>query len=734
VKQRVAFALSLLSFAVLAGCGGSSSTPPTNSQPLSKNWQLTMAPQVDGQNNPIFTGGLTGGFLQQKGNSVTGSLAYLIVPTGATGPCAAGAAVAAGTVNGQTVTLTVVAGAQTFTLTGTFSGDQSTLSGTYSATDGAALAAGGTCGTAQTGLAWSATSVPTLTGSFQGNIHQQEVYTITGTLLQGPNTGASSATVTGEIFSLDDPCFAHASLNGTISGSSVLLSVIADDGSVIGEIGLPGDNNTLPVPGAVTQAASGVLVLRAVRNGQGFAITTTKCKAGGGDFCLGTSASGCSLPISFSVSSIAFPPQLVGTSRAETLTLTNTDPMGATQSGNLQFQTPISDFPPPSLAASYNFSESDTCGPAAAVGGSVSFTLSANQSCTITVTFAPRQSCSKDPTPAAASNLPPLLCPSPGIPAAVSASDLSAPPNPDGTTPTFAVDISGAALSAIAPIEAEVGFGALAVGQTSPAQTVTLINSGLSPVMILPPLSSQAICAPSPITPPRTTDVVPGLQVITPSSISGVAPFPDGYACDGADPNVPNGPPIGPGSFPITADTCSGVTLNPRATCSFKIAFSQQALLGNPNAIDGFHDFYVQLSTLQCAEPPAPNSPCEIDSGRFPIALKWNNQSSLRISPNAGFDFGPQIIGSDTVQTFTIFNDPADPMAGDVNFVSISTRSATSRFSQTNTCVGSKLASGSSCTITVIFHPTGTSLAQDAIAIVPTPGVQQNIYVWGRGQ
>jgi hypothetical protein len=300
------------------------------------------------------------------------------------------------------------------------------------------------------------------------------------------------------------------------------------------------------------------------------------------------------------------------------------------------------------------------------------------------------------------------------------------PISADGN-PNFNIAIDGTGLSAIVPLEAQLGFGALTQGQTSPPQTVTLLNSSASPVSILPAVPGTS-CVSSPITVARAPGVAPGLQVV---ANIGASKFPDDYFCDGANAADPTAP-LGPPAFPITADTCSGATLDPGKSCAFNVSYAPQLEYGS-GSLPAL-DYFVQISTLQCTDTVTTS--CELDSGRLPIEIKANNQSPLRISPNAGFDFGTPIIGTDTVQTFTLFNDPTDSNSTTVEFLSISTKS-TSRFSQTNTC-GASLAPGSSCTIDVTFHPTSTSLAQDTVVITPknnlTEGAVQNIYLWGRGQ
>ena len=164
--------------------------------------------------------------------------------------CNSGSAPVNGTINGQNVTLTVVAGTQTFTLTGSLSPDGSTMMGTYASTDGKG------CGTAQTGLHWSATSVKPLSGSVQGIFHSvagtfrivtgdiliisNQNFPVSGVLTQGANIGASNATVTGTLTFQGYPCLNTASVNGQISGNSVLLQIVASNGLNVGQIGSPG--------------------------------------------------------------------------------------------------------------------------------------------------------------------------------------------------------------------------------------------------------------------------------------------------------------------------------------------------------------------------------------------------------------------------------------------------------------------------------------------------------------
>src|SRR5437899_4465571 len=112
------------------------------------------------------------------------------------------------------------------------------MMGTYSSTDGKG------CGTAQTGLQWSAISVPPLTGAIQGNFHsslspilRNQTFPLSGSLIQGENRGASNATVTGTLNFQGYPCLSTAFVNGQISGTSVILQIVAPNGLNVGQIG-----------------------------------------------------------------------------------------------------------------------------------------------------------------------------------------------------------------------------------------------------------------------------------------------------------------------------------------------------------------------------------------------------------------------------------------------------------------------------------------------------------------
>ena len=233
--------LLLLGTMMLSGCGGGSSTGGSQMPlTLSGNWQFTMSPQVDQNNQVLFLGGLQGGFLLQNNGSAKGSAEYSVSFPGLLVPCNTGSAAITGTISGQDVTLTAVAGTQTFTLTGTLSPYGSTMAGTYTSTAGTAPD-GSACGSAEpppgqdlSGLQWSATLVPPLTGPIRGRLLSmggtaglsKRNFPVSGALTQEQNTGASSATVAGTVSVTGYPCFDSASVSGQISGNTVTLQFV----------------------------------------------------------------------------------------------------------------------------------------------------------------------------------------------------------------------------------------------------------------------------------------------------------------------------------------------------------------------------------------------------------------------------------------------------------------------------------------------------------------------------
>lgn len=721
------WAFLFVSLVVLSGCGGgASSMAQSASGPLAGNWQFAMTTPPDGS----FLGGMQGGFLLSNNGSLTGGVVYSVALPGVNGGnptvCGSGSAPVTGTINGQSVTLTAAAGAQTFGLTGTLSANGKTMTGTYSSTDGKG------CGTAQHELPWSATSVPPISGAVQGSFHSNgggllggQDFPVSGILNQGNNTGASNATVTGTLTFQDYPCLGTASVNGQISGNSVVLQILASNGLGAGQIGAPAGSSTLsPV---VFESAAGGSVLHGAN---GYGVKTKACSSStlppdNGNVCLALgTATGCTQPILLSPSPITFPAQLVGSSpTTQTITLTNTDPSGSTLTGLTisplnygSFISGQSDF-----SGLPSFIEHDTCanGPPP-----TPFDLGPQHSCSITISFSPQQSCPWQPflNPPTYQGEPPSQCP---FPLAAKLTVNSPTSATDDGDKAFSVPIAGVGFSAIVPSTPELDFGSEAPSEGSPAQLLSFTNQGSSMIEILPatgiPCVNPANGTSLVLQRPLTAGVIPGFQVDATVSAPNVTPPSISYTCDS---DQTSGEP----NFQISADTCTGTLLAPQASCSLAIAYAPQPFTYSAQAGNGL-DYFLELDTLECT--PNTTLYCEIDSGRFPVELKANSPSPLRMSPGAGVDFGAWPVGQiSSPLTIKLFNDPKDPNSETVNFTGNLVKGD---FTELDDC-GTSLAPGGSCTLTITFTPTIAGFEQGTVTITYPVGQTQTVYLRGIGQ
>ncbi len=536
---------------MLSACGSSSSGGSQQSATLSGNWQFTMATQTDGvQGDPTFSGGLQGGFFLQSNGSITGQTVYSVTSSTATnGPCNGGTAPLTITTSGQNVTITEVAGTQTFTLTGTLSSDGSSMSGNYTSTAGTA-ADGSVCGYAVSGpsFTWSAISVPPLTGSITGSFHSgggtlnssgmvNRDFPVTGSLTQGVNIGASNATVTGALSFIDPttgvsdyPCFpgGSVSVNGQISGNTVILQLIGNDGSNDGQIGVSSSQvnfNGDDIYQVTFDSTANGYVLHSA-NGLAYVVNTKSCPAGAnstgeedvGYICLAVNGTttACQEPITLTPSAVTFPVQALGTGQTQRQVITLTNDSGSTLSGVTVSFTYDSTGSPFGAYTDFNnlpsFAETDTC--AASLGQP--FNLSAGQSCSVVVEFSAQESCSWLPfgSPQSIYGASPIYCPFPQSAIVTVNSQTTADNNK-----AFAVPIKGTGVSAIQPSTPELDFSAeeqFAPSEASLPQTLSFTNTSTNPVQIL----GRASCTnPGPgrfltLPAPRQSQPVAGLQVV----------------------------------------------------------------------------------------------------------------------------------------------------------------------------------------------------------------------------
>jgi hypothetical protein len=555
--------------------------------------------------------------------------------------------------------------------------------------------------------------------------------------VQGQNIGASNATITGTLIFEGYPCLNTASVNGQISGNSVLLQIIASNGLNVGQIGSPPGLAAGSLPAPVTfasQPQGGGYVLSGA---SGYAANTKGCpgvslnnSGDHGNICLALgSATSCTQPISLFPLALVFPPQLVGSApTTQAITLTNTDPAGSTLTGlSLSLAAANSPFGGASdFNGLPNFAEQDTC---ATTPGS-SFNLGPLQSCTITISFSPQQGCTWLPNSLSGNNgVPPAQCPPdlgktvpvpPGLAAILTVnSPTSADPDK-----AFAVPITGVGFSAIIASPPELDFGAEALSESSLPQLVTFTNAGTLPVQILPAATTpcanpktvgQHLTLQRPLQPGE----VDGVRVLTADIQPLQSPSTIQYLCDldltSAQQN-----------FRISSDACTGTLLAPQQSCSLNVTYEPQPFAFSLGALD----YFLELNTLQCTTTSPPPY-CEIDSGRFPVELRANGPSPLRMSPGAGLDFGNQAVDKPTApMTITLFNDPNDPNAATLNFTGNVVKGD---YTESDDCP-SALPPGGSCTMTVTFLPTVKGYDPGNITITYSPQQFQRVYLRGTGQ
>lgn len=725
----------------LSSCGGGSSSNPANSGSLSGNWQFSLAAPSDAS----FSGGLQGGFLLQRNGAITGQLIYSISMPGSPPIACDGSATVTGTMSAQQVTLTAVAGPQTFALKGTLSADGSTLAGTYS------TIAARDCGTAQSGLQFTARLVPSLTGSVQGYLHStssgpptdpvvNQEFSVTGSLVQGPNTGANSAAVSGTLNFTAYPCVSTASVTGQISGNAVILQLMAANGLNVGRIGTTPATPGFPAPVVFESSTAGGYILQGTN---GYGISTNACQGNAaspgdvGNICLALgNSNACKQALSFSPAALSFPAQSVGSpATGQTLKLMNTG--GATLDG-LRLSPTGSNFTAGDFNGIVSFTEQDNC---STTPGST-FSLGAQQSCAVTIHFSPQESCPWQPTSvgaglfAAPSQCPPFEPVRPlqvtAPPALAASITLTCPSCPSTTTDAnsvFTVPVTGLGVSAIQPSTPELDFGAedATLKEVSQPQTVTFTNQGNSAVQILPALSAPPCGTPGQIVTlprPASPGNVSGLQMVSdlpipPTVITGPTIQ---YVCDiDQQSQTPN--------FQMVQDDCSGTTLNPQESCSLSIVYAPQPL----EAAGGL-DYFLQLNTLQCTSTITTD--CEIDSGRFPVELKSGLASPLRVSPSAGLTFGTWVNGQTSYPplTITLSNDKSVTPPQPINFNAIVTKGD---FTEIDDCPVS-LAPGGNCTMNITFTPKIVGFDQGSITVTysvgQNNGLKQVISLRGFGQ
>jgi hypothetical protein len=206
-------------FATLS-CGGGGSAATSNVEGISGNWQITLSRHFLPDVPLVYTG-----FLLQKGTAVAGSVVL--------GSNCQGVGPVTGTMDAQTLSLTINQFGQDVSLTGAAS-TSDTASGEFS------TLAGGCTDFPNTGT-WSAIRISPLAGAFHGMFTSPNTGTLalSGNLDQGANTGNSNASLTGLITADGAPHFCSylttASITGVISGTAISLNFYGPDGTLISQ-------------------------------------------------------------------------------------------------------------------------------------------------------------------------------------------------------------------------------------------------------------------------------------------------------------------------------------------------------------------------------------------------------------------------------------------------------------------------------------------------------------------
>lgn len=580
--MRVLARVLLTSLVLLTACGRTSS-PPNSAPSLAGNWQIALTP-----NDPVtFQPRTLSGFAQQAGSSVNGSVSFLIPNvTNPSAPPCAGAAPLTGKFDGQNVNLSVNQNGQMLTLTGTSSSDVSSLSGTY-------ISPAGTCEPAENGL-WTAILIQPMVGSFQGVLHsvssnsyslEDKDFQVTGTLTQGPNTGATSATLTGTITATDYQCFSTAALNGTVSGSRVRMSIIGTSGLEVGEMGAAVGSQA---PGGATISPDGLTLQGLNTLGAGYFMADTKAcpfvnqSFDYGNFCLNFgSATSCVEPLSATPNNLTFPTLLVGDQTGPTQMITVTNQTSGASAQPISVSMTIGGLT--SLDSPNDFSivgqNCDPTQPTPPPQGPFQVVMASQATCTLGIKFVPSGSCPLDPTVGS-----PVKCPLPRTAQLLLADTLE--PTTDPNNP-HAVSLEGVGQSAITPSVGELDF---LPSQANALQTITFTNQTQAPagevVTILP--TSINPSTGQPCTYPTSPGTTSGIQIV--DFIFG--------ACDGVALGTVKQ------DFTIQPDNCSGKTLNPGDTCTVGITFTPQTT--------ALIDVFLQINS---SEP---------DTGRFLMELKGN--------------------------------------------------------------------------------------------------------------
>ena len=231
MKALAAYSTALLLFLTACGGGSGSGGPRTFSESfswISGNWQMTLS-TTDALG--ITKTKTQSGFLVVDKNGITGNLLFTDIPCSQTGAVT-------GTVSDQQILLSVNGPGLSITMDGLPGSNFVSMSGDYTISTSP-------CGIVEVGT-WKASLVQPPAGNFQGIFVSNDnglIFPVTAQINQGPNTGASSASLSGSLTVTGSPCLTTVNISGLISGTSVVMNLLDSSGNQVGS--LAGVSNTI---------------------------------------------------------------------------------------------------------------------------------------------------------------------------------------------------------------------------------------------------------------------------------------------------------------------------------------------------------------------------------------------------------------------------------------------------------------------------------------------------------
>jgi len=249
--KRLVLGVLLIALIATMSCG-SGGSKASSGAPLSGNWQVALIRHAVPTQPLTYTG-----FLTQSGELVNGNF---VLGSGFLNPGCSGVGPVTGNVSGQNISLTINQFGDEVDLTGAMPSNSTPMNGQFS------LLPGGCNNFAASGT-WSAIQIVPINGTFHGTFTStlpapnNGTISVSGTLVQGTNTGASTATLAGSISVQGTPHFCNylstATISGLISGTSVSLNLFGPDGSLITQIGQIGQIGNPQVTSQATVTADG---------------------------------------------------------------------------------------------------------------------------------------------------------------------------------------------------------------------------------------------------------------------------------------------------------------------------------------------------------------------------------------------------------------------------------------------------------------------------------------------